>query len=87
MIEIPLLEHTSNDTDRRLIYHIQQGDTNFNEYYLWKAAILPGGVIQPEGVIIASDDLDWLHKQVVQQGFVYLEPTPEDDPRIMRVYL
>lgn len=87
MNKLPLLEHTSNETQRLLIYHIQQGDQDFNQYFLYKTAILPGGIMQPEGVVFKTDDFFSLHIQVVNQGFYPMEPTPEDDPRILKVYL
>lgn len=33
-----------------------------------------------------SDGL-WLHHQLAQQGFVWLEPNPSDDPKLIRTYL
>jgi hypothetical protein len=88
MNKLPPLEHTSNDTGRLLVYHIQQGDNDFNKYFLYKTAILPGGIMKPEGVVFAWDDFEWLNNQVIKQGFVPLMPHPtEDDPRIMMTYL
>jgi hypothetical protein len=86
MEQFPLLEHTSNDTGRILLYHIQQGDTDFSKYYLYKTAHLPGG--QSEiNVLLMCDDLEWLQGQILRQGFFRFPDNPNDDPRIMGVFI
>lgn len=83
---IPLLEHTSNETDRLLIYQIQQGDTDFNRFYLYKSNVKKDGALEPE-VLLVCNDFQWLHSQILKQGFWPLAENPNDDPRIMRVYV
>lgn len=84
--QFPTLEHTGNVTGRLLIYHIQCGDTNPNEFYLYKSAIKLGQVI-PEGVVIGCNQYDWLHNNMMKQCFCPLAPMPEDDPRILMTYV
>jgi hypothetical protein len=86
MVQFPILEHTSNNTGRLLIYHIQQGDTDFSKYFLYKTAHLPGGRSEVS-VLLVCNNLEWLQKQIKQQGFYHLPDNPDDDPRIMGVFL
>jgi hypothetical protein len=88
MTSLPPLEHTSNATGRLIIYHIQQGDTNFNDFYLYKTVVLQGGIIkQDKNFLIGPAKFEFLDNQVILQGFVALPPSVEDDPRIFMTYL
>lgn len=87
MEKLKALERTSNDTGRLIMYHIQHGDFDKTTFYLYKTAILPGGVLQPEGIETVTKELSWLHDQILYQGFVPMKPMPEDDPRIVMTYL
>ena len=86
MDTFPQLEHTSNDTGRLLLYHIQQGDTDFSKYYLYKTVHLRGGKSIVE-VLLMCNDLEYLHQQILRQGFYRYPDNPEDDPRIMGVFI
>lgn len=87
MQELPILEHTSNETGRLLMYHIQRGDNDFNKFFLYKTAIITGGILEPEGVVFITDDYFSLHDKIICQGFVAMQPTTDDDPRILMVFL
>jgi hypothetical protein len=86
MDNFPLLEHTSYVTGRLLIYHVQQGDTDFSQYFLYKTVHLPGGRREVK-VLLVCNNLDWLHQQILKQGFIRYPDDPDDDPRIMGVFL
>jgi hypothetical protein len=86
MAAFPILEHTSNETGRLLVYHIQQGDTDFSKYFLYKTAHLRGGKTEV-GVLLVCNDLEWLQRQIVAQGFYRYPDNPNDDPRIMAVFV
>jgi hypothetical protein len=87
MDKLPPLERTSNETGRVVLYHIQQGDTNFNIFYLYKSVVLPGGhLMEDKSFLYGSNDYDLLNDQVLAQGFRKLPPFPDDDPRILMVY-
>jgi len=82
MEKIPQLEHTSNQTGRLLVYHIQQGDNDLNKYFLYKT-VLADGILKSEGWLCMSDDFFGMHQQIINQGFYPMQPTEEDDPRIL----
>lgn len=86
MNTFPILEHSSNESGRLLIYHIQQGDTDFSKYFLYKTAHLPGGMNEVE-ILLVCNDLEWLQGQIVSQGFYHYPDNPNDDPRIMGVFI
>ncbi len=86
MDQLPQLEHTSNDTGRLLLYHIQQGDADFSKYFLYKTVHLSGGR-SVVSVLLVCNDLEWLQQQILRQGFILYPDNPNDDPRIMGVFL
>lgn len=85
---LPILERTSNETGRLIVYHIQQGDTNLNNFYLYKTVIMQGGIMdQDKSFLFGPIEYELLHNSVIEQGFIPIAPGPDDDPRIFMTYL